>query len=105
MRELEIAVPAGADLSGADRIVEMVCKDAGLTLTMRGSLATYPGRIHWHYKSGKQKGTLELTMLVEARRLWAKVHSGRQAPWIDEMLPALKRSLEEKLRQTARARK
>src|SRR5436190_24234285 len=103
MREIEITVPRSVDLSRADRIVERICGDAGLTLTMKGSLATFPGSIHWHYKSGKQKGTLELTLFASAHRLWAKVQTGRQASWIDDIVPTLKRSLEKELRQRARS--
>lgn len=105
MRNFEIVVPSGTNLSGADRIVERVCSDAGLTLTMRGSLASYPGCIHWHFKNGKQSGTLEFTLLADAHRLWAKVQRGRRATWIDELLPALKRALEAELRQRTKAPK
>jgi hypothetical protein len=98
MREVEFAVPKNCDLRKADKLVEEICARRGLQLAMKGTVATYPGSIHWHYKQPKQKGTLELTLYFAERRLWAKIQKGRKAPWIDEELPALRRAIESALR-------
>lgn len=98
MKEVEFTVPMNCDLGKADKLVEEICVRRGLQLAMKGTSASYPGSIHWHYKQPKQKGTLELTLFPLERRLWAKVQEGRKAPWIDEELPRLRRAIESALR-------
>lgn len=83
MKEIEFAVPRGCDLGSAEEIIETICAQEGLLLAMKGSLSTYPGCVHWHYKNQNEKGTLELTLYVPERRIWAKIQDGRKAPWIE----------------------
>jgi hypothetical protein len=97
MREIEFAVPRDADLTQATKLIEKICARHELILAMKGSLAAYPGCVHWHYKREKQKGTLELTLFARERRVWAKVQDGRKAPWIEEELPALEGAIERAL--------
>ena len=97
MREIEFAVPRNADLTQAIKLIEKICAQYELILAMKGSLAAYPGCIHWHYKREKQKGTLELTLFARDRRVWAKVQDGRKAPWIEKDLPALQWAIERAL--------
>jgi len=100
MDQIDFLIPEHCNLDGAEKLIEEVCSAAGLQVAMKGSLSTYPGSIHWHYKLGtKQKGTLELTLFIAGRRIWAKVQSGRKAPWIDDMLPKVRRSIESGLRR------
>jgi small-conductance mechanosensitive channel len=94
MREIEFAVPRNADLAKAIKLIEKICAQHELILAMKGSLAAYPGCIHWHYKRENQKGTLELTLFARDRRVWAKVQDGRKAPRIEEELPALQWAIE-----------
>ena len=94
MLEIEFAVPSDCDLAEAEKIVEHACSALGLKLVIKGSLASYPGSVHWHYKSHGDKGTLELTLFARRRRLWAKVQRGRRAPWIDAMLPKVQKGIE-----------
>ena len=101
MREIEFAVPHNADLTQAAKSIEKICAQYQLILAKKGSLAAYPGCIHWHYKRQKQKGTLELTLFARDRRVWAKVQEGRKAPWIDEELPALQWAIERALQAAA----
>ena len=75
----------------------------GLHVAMKGTLASYPGCVHWHYKKQREKGTLELTLLPGGRRIWASVHSGRKASWIETLLPRVRRDVELALRRTARS--
>jgi GT2 family glycosyltransferase len=98
VREIEFAVPSDARLQSAEQLIETVCSQQGLRVAMKGSLSTYPGCIHWHYKNGDQKGTLELTLYLPERRIWAKIQDGRKAPWIDDLLPSLQKAVEMKLR-------
>jgi hypothetical protein len=101
MREIEFAVPRNADLLGAEQVIERICARRGLILAMKGSLSSYPGCVHWHYKRQKQKGTLELTLFARDRRVWAQVQDGRKAPWIDQELPGLQLDIERALKDGA----
>jgi hypothetical protein len=96
MIELEIQLPqAPRSLSMAD-IVEQVCITAGLQLSLKGTLAQYPGSVHWHFKQGGQRGTLELTWWEKENRLWFKVAAGRSAAWIDaELLADLSKQIQQ----------
>jgi hypothetical protein len=108
LREVEFRVPKQCDLNGAERLIERVCAERGLSVAMKGSLASYPGCVHWHYKDkDHRKGTLEITLYPKDRRIWAQVQDGRRAPWIDAEIPRLRRAIEGKLQQarTPAARK
>jgi hypothetical protein len=94
MREIDFAVPRNADFVRAERLIEKICARRRLVLAMKGSLSSYPGCVHWHYKRPAQKGTLELTLFARDRRVWAAVQDGRKAPWIDEELPGLQAAIE-----------
>lgn len=98
MREVEFQVTKKCDLARAEALIERVCAERGLSVGMKGSLASHPGCIHWHFKKPKEKGTLEITLHAEARRIWAQVQDGRKAEWIDKELSALQRVIEKELR-------
>ena len=98
MHEIDLALPASDTLvSDIILIGERTCIAAGLTRTLRGTLARYPGCIHWHFKKGKEHGTLELTWWPQGHRLWFKIAGNRAAPWVDELLPRLKTELKQQL--------
>jgi hypothetical protein len=99
MKEFEFHVPTECDLSGAEDMIEKAAAERGLRIEMKGSLASYPGCIHWHFKNQKQKGTLEITLWPQRRRIWAQVQDGRTAEWIDVELPRLRHAIENKIRQ------
>ena len=90
MIEVPLQVPADAKSDSVIRVVEQACNASGLTQTLKGTLASYPGCIHWHFKKDKQKGTLEITWWESENRLWFKIANGRAGKWIDEILPKLK---------------
>jgi hypothetical protein len=96
MTEIEIDMPERDDTPRAIERIERVMSDHDLRLVSRGTLKTYRGCVHWHYKNGDDPGTLEITLWSKRNRLWFKIQSGRRAPWIDQILPRLKRSLERK---------
>lgn len=97
MREVEFRIPRPCDPARIEEIAERVCSARGLRCALKGTLAKYPGSVHWHYKKGKQSGTLELTLDPLRRKLWATVQMGRQAPWIDTAIPVIRREIEEEL--------
>lgn len=89
MREIEIPLPDDADCGAVERIIDAAIDEIGLRVTLRGTLKKHPGCIHWHLKSGRAPGTLELTLWPERHRAWFSIQSGRAAPWIDETVQSL----------------
>jgi hypothetical protein len=96
--EYDLRVGADADLSWAAAVVERCCHEAGLRITLRDTLAAYPGCVHWHLKYGKEKGTLEVTLWPAQRRAWFKVATNRDGPWIAAAIERLKPCIESALR-------
>jgi hypothetical protein len=94
MRLVECKISRSDDLSGAEELIEDICARRGLQLSMKGSLSTHPGSIHWHYKRPRQKGTLEVTLLVAAKRIWFQVQAGRRAAWINDELPLIRHEID-----------
>lgn len=101
MLELPFRNPKDVNPRLAEKIIERICREAGLIQTMKSPLSAFPGSIHWHYKKKGETGTLELTFWPAKNRLWAQVQSGRRADWIFEELPGLRRSIEAALRASA----
>ena len=97
MIEVEFQTPADARSDGVVRIVEQVCIDHGLRCSLKGTLAGYPGCIHWHYRKVRQKGTLEITWWERENRLWFKVAKGREGAWMEESIAELKEQIENSL--------
>jgi hypothetical protein len=87
--EIDIPLAAGTTPAQVKESIQGACRALGLTITREGSLAGYPGSIHWHIKFGREKGTLELTTWLPKPPLWAKIQAGRRADWIDRLLPQL----------------
>jgi hypothetical protein len=98
MHEIEFELPESAVLNGTEQVIESICFQMSLTVSMKGSLSKHPGCTHWHFKSGTRGGTLELTFCAAKRRLWATIQSGRKADWIDDVLPILRSNIEAELR-------
>ena len=66
----------------------------GLSITMKSSLKKFPGSIHWHLKKGRERGTLEVTLLPAGRRLWVSMRENRSAAWVMKMAREFKRKIE-----------
>jgi len=69
MLEVQVALPPPAKNLEVEMLVETACAAEGLRQTLKGPLAKYPGSVHWHFKKGKQRGTLEITLWKAQRRL------------------------------------
>ena len=90
MEEIEIHVDPAAIEEQLTPLLEGAIAHFGLEIRMRGTLRTYPGSEHWHiYKPG-ERGTLEVTMWPEGKRVWFSVQAGRRAGWIADIVPQLK---------------
>ena len=98
MLEVKVRVPAGADLSQAERLIEACCADEGLSVTMRTSLRMYGDNVHWHFKKGEERGTLEITLLRAERGISFYVHDNRRGPWTKKAIGALKPAIEKGLK-------
>ncbi len=98
MVETDVKIPvefqSGQQTINVVEIVERSCGMEALTCTMKGTLAGYPGCVHWHWKKGKETGTLEISWWAQRKRLWFKVASGRGGSWIEETVVRLKRQIE-----------
>jgi hypothetical protein len=87
--EREFPVPADWAREEVAEQIEQILATSGLVITLRGTLAMYPGCTHWHLKKHREKGTLELTWWPARSRLWFKIASGRQADWMSEAMDQL----------------
>jgi hypothetical protein len=94
--EIDIRLPEDAVLQTVPDQVEELCIAEGMIPAMRGTLATYPGCTHWHFKRSGQPGTLEVTWWPKSRRLWFKVAEGRDGPWIKPAIARIKAAFEGK---------
>ena len=91
MEEFDVAFDRNRDPIA---LVETSCHEMKLKLHSKGTLKTYAGCTHWHYKLSPSPGTLEITYWPEKDRLWLKIHNRRRAQWIDDSLSELIRKLE-----------
>lgn len=97
MREIQIPLPTGVDCESVERMIGEAIQEAGLQITLHGTLKKHPGCIHWHLKHGGAAGTLEITLWPAQRRAWFSVQDRRTAAWIDEAVVRLDRLLRRKL--------
>jgi hypothetical protein len=93
MYELEIPLPARLSAGRATALVEVMAAAEGLEIRLRGTLARYPGSLHWHLGLPSTRGTLEVTYWPARNRLWLAVQEGRRAEWIEAALPRLRAAL------------
>jgi hypothetical protein len=95
---VNIEIPENMNTAVLVEAVERVCLAHNLNCTLKGTLVSYPGSLHWHFKKGNQKGTLEITWWESKNRLWFKVADGRTGKWIEESMPQLKEEIQIVLR-------
>lgn len=72
-----------------EKKLEELLAGMGLQLTMKGQLKTLPVNIHWHYKKPKEKGTLEITLLLPTNELIVECKKSRWGDWVEEVLVGL----------------
>jgi hypothetical protein len=94
MIKTEVKLPASIDLKPVEGLVQETCRARGLNITVKTSLVSYPGSVHWHFRKGAARGTLEVTFWESGRRLWISVHSNRAGSWTTGELRDLKSDLE-----------
>jgi hypothetical protein len=77
-----------------EAVIEEVCRESGLILKLKSSLAKYPGSVHWHFKKGTERGTLEITFWKKEKRAWFSVQSKRTGSWIPKTIRTLRKKIE-----------
>ena len=102
-KEIILHVPPSIPPPRIVPLIDRALADLGLTVTMCGTLKSFPGSTHWHLKLGRQRGTLEVTWWPRRRRLWIKIQAGRTAAWINQITPKLAREVRSRLRDFARS--
>jgi len=100
LREVKVRIPRGADLSGADRLVESCCAREDLVMTVKRSLGMHEDNVHWHFKKSAGRGTLEITLFRAEGGISLHVHDNRRGPWtaaaIRNLKPAIEKGLQPK---------
>jgi hypothetical protein len=99
MIEVEVELPPGVDLATAETVIEEVCTAENLDAILKSTLITYSGSTHWHFKKGKARGIVEVTLWPQERRLWFSMHHNRSAGWIRLAMERLKGAIEQRLRE------
>ncbi len=84
MIDFEIEIPVECAIESLEAEVEAWANSVGLTCTLKSSLCKFPGSVHWHFKRGATRGTLEATLSPSQRRLWCSVQAGRVGDWQEE---------------------
>lgn len=97
MVNYEVNVPSGTDMKEVEQLIEACCEEEGLHITLKSTLSKYPGCIHYHYKKGTERGTLEITIWPKEHRIWFSVQAGRTADWIVESLSQLEEGIVSKI--------
>jgi hypothetical protein len=97
MQNVEIDLPPAVSLDAVERTIDSALTSVGLLVSLRGTLAKFPGCTHWHAKVAGQAGTLEVTLWPRERRAWLTFQSGRTAGWMAAKLPEFQRALSQSL--------
>lgn len=93
MTEIEVPITSRTPWEVLSEILERCFTAEGLTITMRGTLASYRGSIHWHLKHPGCPGTLEATLWTPKRRVWFSIHDNRRADWMDRTVERLRAAI------------
>jgi hypothetical protein len=97
MEEIEVHVDPTRIEEQLAPLLEGAIAHYGLQIRIRRSLRTYPGSQHWHVHKPGERGTLEITLWPEGKRVWFSVHDGRRADWIGDIVPQLKAWVERQM--------
>jgi hypothetical protein len=73
MVEVELQIPDKVQSGVVGRVVEQVGASDDLRCYFKGTLVSYPERIHRYFEQVKQRSRLEITGWESGRRLWFKL--------------------------------
>lgn len=74
--------------------IEKLCTQLELICTMQGELKSIAPNLHWHFKKAKMKGVMEITLMKENGEVILSVHDNRRGGWEEEMMQAIKTTLQ-----------
>jgi hypothetical protein len=84
MEAIEVVVNPLKQIS--EKEIEDTCYKYNLNLTMKDRLSSLEDNIHWHFKSRKRKGVLEITRLERSGEIIFSVHKNRNGGWESEII-------------------
>jgi hypothetical protein len=94
MYELDIPLSERLTVERATQLVEALANAEGLDVRLRGTLARYPGSLHWRLAAPTARDTLEVTYWPARNRLWLSIQAGWGADWIPQAVPGLQAALD-----------
>jgi hypothetical protein len=103
VKEYPVQVERSFDAREVEIAIEKCSRALGLVETLRGTLAKYPGCVHWHFRKPLVNGTLEVTSWPSNNKLWISVQQGRRAEWLEEAVPSMERGLQNALERVSRS--
>lgn len=74
------------DIDHVVQEIEEVIADFRLDVTLKTTLSTMKGSIHYHLKQGKKSGVLEVTYWPNKKRLFVEIHGNRLSEWNKNMI-------------------
>ena len=98
LKDIPIQLPEPYDPAASIALIDRAISAAGLLISLKGTLKSYPGTTHWHCKMPGKSGTLEVTYWPAKQRAWFKIQAARDAAWIQAVLPILTKSIEARAR-------
>jgi hypothetical protein len=84
MRKEAIPLTATVTSETIREAVEGAAAAVSGSVTLEGTLRSYPGSLHWHVQAAGQTGTIEATYWPQRNELWASVHANREGAWAGE---------------------
>lgn len=66
--------------------LEEVISEFQLEITLKTTLSTMKGSIHYHLKQGKTSGVLEVTYSPNKKSLFVEIHNNRLSDWNKNMI-------------------
>ncbi|WP_018467659.1 hypothetical protein [Calidithermus timidus] len=94
---LDISLPSILTLMAVWAAVEQAARELGLTITLRTTLAQYPGSTHWHFKQGRTRGIVEATYWPQQHRLWLSIKPRAVSEHTLELAERLRAEIERNL--------
>ena len=92
MEETEINIAGIDDTAARSSVASNPCSRLTADDEIAGSVKSYPGCTHWHWKRDNEAGTLEVTLWPARRRIWFKIQAARRSGWIDQLVPCSRRT-------------
>ena len=92
--EVRLADLPARKIARLSEIIDELSAEHGLSIRMKKPLAKFPDSVHWHLKKGRERGTLEVTLLPAEQRLWFSMHQNRSADWVMSAAREFKRRIE-----------